>query len=142
MADVLLLHSALGLRPGVHAFADLLRERGHEVTVPDYYEGHVFDEEASGIAHRDAHPEYFEAVGVLSAGLLSFVATDLFPDKTVWSHFGSGYGYLPLVLPFVGLWWLHRVRAAGVRIGAGALAAQGLAVALVAGGAALLVLAR
>jgi hypothetical protein len=50
----------------------------------------------------------FEAVGVLTVGVLSYVATDLFPDKTVWSHFGSGYGYLPLVLPFVGLWWLRR----------------------------------
>ena len=49
-----------------------------------------------------------EAVGVLTVGTLSFVQPDLFPDKTVWSHFGAGYGYLPLVLPFVGLWWLHR----------------------------------
>ncbi|NLF04799.1 MAG: carboxymethylenebutenolidase, partial [Actinomycetales bacterium] len=39
MATILLLHSALGLRPGVHAFADLLRERGHEIEVPDFYEG-------------------------------------------------------------------------------------------------------
>jgi hypothetical protein len=53
-----------------------------------------------------------EAVGVLTVGTLSYVRPDLFPDKTVWSHFGSGYGYLPLVLPFVGLWWIHRVRRA------------------------------
>ncbi|GAA8852914.1 membrane protein [Helicobacter pylori] len=51
-----------------------------------------------------------EAVGVLAVGTLSFVRPELFPDKTVWSHYGSGYGYLPLVLPFVGLWWIHRVR--------------------------------
>ena len=62
MATVLLLHSALGLRPGVHSFAELLRERGHHVEVPDFYEGHVFEDEAHGIAHRDAHPEYFETV--------------------------------------------------------------------------------
>jgi len=31
-------------------------------------------------------------------------------DATVWSGFGSGYGYVPLVLPFIGLWWLHRHR--------------------------------
>lgn len=48
-----------------------------------------------------------EAVGVLVVGTLSYVATDLFPDKTVWSHFGQGYGFLPLVLPFLGLWWLR-----------------------------------
>ena len=53
-----------------------------------------------------------EAVGVLTVGTLSFVRPELFPDKTVWSHFGSGYGYLPLVLPFVGLWWIHRARRA------------------------------
>lgn len=53
-----------------------------------------------------------EAVGVLTVGTLSYVRPDLFPDKTVWSHFGPGYGYLPLVLPFVGLWWIHRVRRA------------------------------
>ncbi|MFX4285945.1 dienelactone hydrolase family protein [Janibacter sp. G349] len=67
MAHVLLLHSALGLRPGVHTFADRLRELGHEVVVPDYYEGHVFEQEVPGIAHRDAHPEYFEAVRELAA---------------------------------------------------------------------------
>ena len=48
-----------------------------------------------------------ELLGVLSVGALSYAATDLFPDKTVWSHFGQGYGYLPLVLPFAGLAWLR-----------------------------------
>jgi len=51
-----------------------------------------------------------EAIGVLSVGALSYLVPELFPDKTVWSHFGSGYGFMPLVLPFVGLWWIHRVR--------------------------------
>lgn len=62
MATILLLHSALGLRPGVHGLADRLRAHGHTVEVPDFYEGHVFDTEAAGIAHRDAHPEYVEQV--------------------------------------------------------------------------------
>ncbi len=48
-----------------------------------------------------------ELVGVLVVGTLSLVATDLFPDKTVWSHFGQGYAFLPLVLPFAGLAWLR-----------------------------------
>ena len=51
-----------------------------------------------------------EALGVLSVGTLSYLVPELFPDKTVWSHFGSGYGFMPLVLPFIGLWWIHRVR--------------------------------
>jgi hypothetical protein len=56
-----------------------------------------------------------ELVGVLVVGLLSYLLPSAFPDKTVWSHFGAGYGYVPLVLPVIGLWWLRRTRAsAGV----------------------------
>ena len=51
-----------------------------------------------------------ELGGVLAVGALSYAATDLFPDKTVWSHFGQGYGYVPLVLPFLGLAWLRHTR--------------------------------
>jgi type IV secretory pathway VirB2 component (pilin) len=54
-----------------------------------------------------------ELLGVLSVGTLSYVATELFPDRTVWSHFGQGYGFLPLVLPFAGLAWLRHTRATG-----------------------------
>ena len=57
-----------------------------------------------------------ELVGVLAVGTLSLVATDLFPDQTVWSDFGVGYGFVPLVLPVVGLAWLARHRPTeGVR---------------------------
>jgi heme A synthase len=56
-----------------------------------------------------------ELVGVLTVGLASYLVPSAFPDKTVWSHFGSGYGYVPLVLPILGLAWLRRTR-----IGAGA----------------------
>lgn len=52
----------------------------------------------------------FELVGVLTVGVLTIVDGELFPDATVWSDFGAGYGYVPLVLPFVGLWWLWRTR--------------------------------
>lgn len=52
----------------------------------------------------------FELAGVLGVGLLSVVDAGLFPDETVWSGFGAGYGYVPLVLPFIGLWWLRRTR--------------------------------
>lgn len=51
-----------------------------------------------------------ELAGVLVVGALSYVDTEAFPDKTVWSHFGSGYGYVPLVLPVIGLLWLRSVR--------------------------------
>lgn len=53
-----------------------------------------------------------ELVGVLGVGALSLVAPHLFPLASVWSHFGQGYGFIPLVLPVVGLWWLFRSRRA------------------------------
>ena len=49
-----------------------------------------------------------ELVGVLVVGVISYAVPSAFPDKTVWSHFGSGYGYVPLLLPVLGLWWIHR----------------------------------
>jgi hypothetical protein len=50
----------------------------------------------------------FELVGVLAVGISSLVATDKFPEASVWSDFGVGYGWVPLVLPVVGLWWILR----------------------------------
>ena len=52
----------------------------------------------------------FELVGVLGVGTLTVLDPELFPDQTVWSSYGAGYGWLPLVLPFVGLAWLVRTR--------------------------------
>ena len=50
----------------------------------------------------------FELIGVLAVGTLSFVAPELFDHASVWSGFGSGYGYLPLVLPVLGLLWIRK----------------------------------
>jgi hypothetical protein len=51
-----------------------------------------------------------ELVGVLVVGTLSLSDKAAFPDATVWSDYGSGYGYVPLVLPVIGLWWLWHNR--------------------------------
>jgi len=53
----------------------------------------------------------FELLGVLVVGLLSIFDPVLFPAKTVWSMFGRGYGFVPLVLPVLGMLWLYRHRA-------------------------------
>jgi cytochrome bd-type quinol oxidase subunit 2 len=45
----------------------------------------------------------FELVGVLVVGTLSLLLPDAFPDQTVWSSYGLGYGLVPLVLPVLGL---------------------------------------
>lgn len=49
-----------------------------------------------------------EMAGVVLIGIFSYIRPELFPLASVWSHFGSGYGYVPLILPMIGLWWLSR----------------------------------
>lgn len=48
-----------------------------------------------------------ELVGVLVVGTASLLFPDSFPRATVWSEFGIGYGFVPLVLPVLGLLWLR-----------------------------------
>lgn len=50
----------------------------------------------------------FEMLGVVVVGILSVVDPVLFPDDTVWSVFGRGYLFIPLVLPVLGMLWLAR----------------------------------
>lgn len=50
----------------------------------------------------------FELCGVLIVGVLSIVMPQLFGHPSVWSFFGSGYLFIPLVLPIAGLLWLSR----------------------------------
>lgn len=59
-----------------------------------------------------------ELVGVLIVGTLTVADPALFPDDTVWSRFGSGYGWVPAVLPFCGLAWLWHTRPAARRTSA------------------------
>lgn len=56
-----------------------------------------------------------EMAGVLLIGVFSYLQPQHFELASVWSHFGSGYGYIPLVLPVVGLWWLNKTRPARTR---------------------------
>jgi cytochrome bd-type quinol oxidase subunit 2 len=51
-----------------------------------------------------------ELIGVVSVGTLSILYPEAFPRATVWSSYGIGYGFVPLVLPIVGLAWLWRTR--------------------------------
>jgi cytochrome bd-type quinol oxidase subunit 2 len=53
-----------------------------------------------------------ELVGVLLVGALSFLVPELFAHPSVWSGFGAGYGYVPLVLPILGLVWLRSRKSA------------------------------
>ncbi|MFC0107358.1 hypothetical protein [Kibdelosporangium aridum] len=55
-----------------------------------------------------------ELIGVVVVGTVSLFAPQLFPDATVWSFYGRGYGFVPVVLPILGLWW---IRASAARLG-------------------------
>jgi dienelactone hydrolase len=76
MAEVVLFHSVLGLRPGVIAAADRLRDAGHTVHTPDYYDGEVFDDLAEGqrkekaLGYQAIARRAREAVAGLPAGLV------------------------------------------------------------------------
>jgi hypothetical protein len=51
-----------------------------------------------------------ELLGVLAVGFLSIFESELFAHPSVWSDFGSGYAFVPLALPIIGLWWLRRAK--------------------------------
>ncbi|RIJ77424.1 hypothetical protein D1871_06770 [Nakamurella silvestris] len=52
-----------------------------------------------------------ELLGVLVIGILSIFDSNAFPHDTVWSRFGSGYVFIPVILPVLGLWFLFHTRA-------------------------------
>lgn len=55
-----------------------------------------------------------ELVGVLAIGTFTVLVPNDFPDATVWSYYGRGYLFIPLILPIIGLWWLrHTAPASG-----------------------------
>lgn len=62
---------------------------------------------------------WVELGGVATVGTLSLVERDWFPDASVWSDYGIGYGFVPAVLPVAGLLWLRHRRRAGGALPAG-----------------------
>ena len=48
-----------------------------------------------------------EFAGVISVGIVSLTYPVLFPHDTVWSAFGRGYLFIPLILPVVGMFYLY-----------------------------------
>ncbi|GLX19218.1 MULTISPECIES: hypothetical protein [Streptomyces] len=51
-----------------------------------------------------------ELAGVLAVGTWTLVRPDSFPDATVWSQFGMGYLFIPVILPVTGMLWLRSKR--------------------------------
>lgn len=90
MTQIALYHSVLGVRPGVHAAADLLRSHGHDVRIVDQYDGKVFDdyETASAFVDEQGFPALMQRA-------LDAVA-DL-PDGFVCAGFSNGGGMAQFV---------------------------------------------
>jgi hypothetical protein len=51
-----------------------------------------------------------ELVGVLVVGTWTLVEPSAFPDATVWSGYGMGYVFIPVVLPLSAMYWLRKAR--------------------------------
>lgn len=54
----------------------------------------------------------FELAGVLIIGTLSLLDPIDFQHQTVWSLYGVGYGFVPLILPLWGLYWIWKSKRA------------------------------
>ncbi len=83
MAEVLLLHHAQGLTPGVLGFADRLRGAGHTVHTPDLFDGQLFGSIPEGMAHVEATG--FDAL----VGRAVEIAEEL-PAELVYAGFSFG----------------------------------------------------
>jgi hypothetical protein len=49
-----------------------------------------------------------ELAGVLIVGTWTLVEPSAFPDSTVWSDFGMGYVFIPVILPLSAIYWLRK----------------------------------
>jgi hypothetical protein len=54
---------------------------------------------------------WFELIGVVVVGALSIWLQQFFAHPSVWSGFGAGYAFIPLLLPILGLLWLRKHNA-------------------------------
>ena len=83
MAEVVLFHHALGLTPGVTAFADELRRAGHTVHTPDLFQGRTFDTIEEGVG-------YARSIGFAEVIERGVRAVDGLPTELVYGGFSLG----------------------------------------------------
>jgi dienelactone hydrolase len=83
MTDIVLFHHAQGLTDGVREFADQLRAAGHDVTVPDLYDGKTFEDLEDGVA-------YAEQVGFENIIERGRRAAESLPNELIYAGFSLG----------------------------------------------------
>ena len=86
MAEVVIFHSVLGLRPGLIAAADRLRAAGHTVYTPDLFDGEVFDDLESGMRKE-------EALGDREISRRAEEAVAGLPERLVFAGFSMGIAH-------------------------------------------------
>ncbi|MDQ2849142.1 MAG: dienelactone hydrolase, partial [Actinomycetota bacterium] len=90
MADIVLFHSVLGVRPGIHEAAHRLRAEGHDVVVVDQYGGRVFDDyEEAG--------EFADSIGFPALMRIAEDAVNGVPDGFIAAGFSNGGGMAEFV---------------------------------------------
>ena len=75
MAEIVLFHHAGGLTDGVVAFAERLRDAGHEVHTPDLFEGRAFADVREGMAYADSVGE--DVIAARAAEIVAPMPRDL-----------------------------------------------------------------
>jgi len=56
-----------------------------------------------------------ELAGVLIVGTWTLIEPSAFPDATVWSDYGMGYVFIPVLLPVSAIYWLRKSRRTATR---------------------------
>ncbi len=83
MANIVLFHSVLGLRPAIKAAAERLRKEGHTVFTPDLYSGEVFDD------METADAKFFE-IGIPEIMSRTVQSAGDLPEDAVYAGFSNG----------------------------------------------------
>jgi len=83
MAEVMLYHHALGLTPGILAFAERLRNAGHTVHTPDQFDGQTFDNLEDGVA-------YAREIGFAELAERGVRAAEGYPSELIYAGFSLG----------------------------------------------------
>ncbi|MBW3086164.1 hypothetical protein KEM60_02375 [Austwickia sp. TVS 96-490-7B] len=89
MAEVVVFHSALGLRPGIVDAASRLADHGHRVHTPDLYDGQAFEGGREGYA---AGMMRMEDLGWTAVVDRAWAAVDDLPQSVVYLGFSMGAG--------------------------------------------------
>ncbi len=83
MTSIVLFHHALGVTPGQQDLAHHLRAAGHEVTVPDLFDGATFATVEEGVAHA-------QSIGFETVIQRGVQAAQALPDDAVYAGFSLG----------------------------------------------------